>query len=301
MAKDTSGVISKKDKAQEELLTEDDLVLRDESDEIIDNLKKQIQSLQARLDESGDGRDTPPAAASGGGAGGDELIGAWNQGLAPHLASRLQVPAEELTQRLERMIDRVDDPELRDELERCRDLAYCLFDTFRKISSSHDLLTESLTSPKVEVDTDDFCLILEHSLPTSGFSIPVQKAQPLPRRIAFASRPAIRIAQSLAELAAVLFGRPLHIEVGPVAPTEKGDEPDRLILRVISGTALSGDANENVSTFAMRQGVTATTIVDLLYVEKIIELQNGLFSFYRKDGKIHGFEAQLPFDSIEDE
>ncbi|MEE8394424.1 MAG: hypothetical protein V3S29_00100, partial [bacterium] len=82
MAKDPTEVVDKTVPAEE-------LVLRDESDEIIDDLKGQLAGLRGQL-------------AAFKNAGGDDagdsgrLARAWNAGLAPHLATRLQVPAQEL-------------------------------------------------------------------------------------------------------------------------------------------------------------------------------------------------------------
>ncbi|NIR98355.1 MAG: hypothetical protein GWO39_10130, partial [Gammaproteobacteria bacterium] len=71
-----------------------DLVLRDESDEIIDNLKQQLSTLQKELERFQGGADA---------AGATERAG-LEAGLAPHIASRLQMPADELSGRLERLL-----------------------------------------------------------------------------------------------------------------------------------------------------------------------------------------------------
>ncbi|NIP73428.1 MAG: hypothetical protein GWO16_10550, partial [Gammaproteobacteria bacterium] len=85
------------DQSQEERVRaarDADLVLRDESDEIIDNLKQQLSTLQKELERFQGGADA---------AGATERAG-LEAGLAPHIASRLQMPADELSGRLERLL-----------------------------------------------------------------------------------------------------------------------------------------------------------------------------------------------------
>ena len=294
MAKDIAGIEERALDEQEELVTEE-VVLRDESDEIIDNLKNQLRSLQGQLNayksaetESG-GSGEPPE---------EELVQAWSTGLAPHLASKLQFPAEELTGRLERLIDQVEDNELRGELERCRDLAYFLFETFRRIGSSHRMLTESLTAPRTTVETAEFCKVMETISPAAGASLPVNQESTLPPRIHFASRSAVTVMKALAELSTAIFGPALKLSVGHLAPGELGSgEPGYLTMQLYSETSWSEvPEGDDVSTFAMRQGITANTIVDILYVEKIVEIQGGDFAFHRSGGKVYGFSVRFPIE-----
>lgn len=280
------------------------VVLRDESDEIIDNLKSQLSSLQSQLDAYKTTGGAPGTA--GAGAGGQKLLNSLNATLTPHLASRLQLPAEELTHRLDRLIEQVEEPELREELERCRDLAFFFYETFHKISNNHRLLTESLTAPKAEVEMADFCRLLEHPLSEQGTPVPVHRQPGIPRRMTFASRSAVTVVKALAELAATLFGKDLQIEVGHASPKASdqaasdsepaaGPKVAQLTLRVYTDAGgTEANAGEEISVFAMRRGITANTVVDLLYVEKIIELQGGSFSFDRRGDKVHGFVVHLP-------
>jgi len=95
MAKDPSEV---KDRTR----AGGEVTLRDESDEIVDNLKARLTSLQSQLDAYKNADSRPQAA---GGGGNEDLVSAWNAAVTPHLASRLQLPAEELTHRLDRLIE----------------------------------------------------------------------------------------------------------------------------------------------------------------------------------------------------
>lgn len=304
MSKESPELVEKA--VETEQAAAEELVLRDESDEIIDTLKSQLKSLKTQLDAyktADSGGPGPPQPAGG---EQEELMKAWNAGLAPHLATRLQMPTEELTARLDRLIEQADEPELRQELERCRDLAYFLFETFRKISSSHRLLTESLTAPKEKVEMAEFGRMLERALPPTAAAPKVRLAPELPEHIVFTSRSANTIMKALAELAMTLFGKELHIDVGLIPPGEKGPgEPGYLRFRLAGETSWADPAREQgreqeVAAFAMKRGITANTVVDLLYVEKIIELQGGDFSFHREKGRVHGFELFLPFDSVTD-
>lgn len=284
MAKDASET---KDKTR----AGEGVVLRDESDEIIDNLKSQLGSLRSQLDAYKSAERDSQAA----GGGDQDLVGSWNAALTPHLASRLQLPAEELTHRLERLIDQAADPELREELERCRDLAFFFYETFHKINSNHRLLTESLTAPKLEVEMADFCRLLEHPLDRQGTPVPVHKLPEMPRRMTFASRSAVTVVKALAELAAIVFDKELRIEVGCSPSDGKDQQPPSLTIRIYTDSGgTEANAGEEISVFAMRRGITANTVVDLLYVEKIVELQGGSFGFDRREGKVHGFTVRLP-------
>jgi hypothetical protein len=57
------------------------------------------------------------------------------------------------------------------------------------------------------------------------------------------------------------------------------------------------DAND-VSSIAFRPGATAEAVVDLLYVEKIVELQGGALAFHQRDGQVYGFELRLPATAL---
>ncbi len=303
MAKQPSDVTDKPEPASRAEATEE-VVLRDESDEIIDNLKSQLGELQSQLDGYRSA-ERERSAGAGGGSGGDgqneELLAAWNASLAPHLASRLREPAEELTSRLDRLIEQAGDPELRRELERCRELAYFFYETFQRISDNHQLLTESLTAPPTEMEVAEFCRLIEHTLPNSETPLPVEKLPGAPRRVVFSSRAGVSVIRALVGLAATLFGKELRIQVGAAGVTKGGEEARFLQFRIFSESAgAEAGKDEEVSTFAMRRGINANTVVDLLYVEKIVELQDGLFSFYRREGKVFGFDVRLPYTSVEE-
>ncbi len=279
--------------------TSGEVVLRDESDEIIDNLKRQLSSLQGQLDVYHAGAEFPGGRAV---AAGDALSSSWEAGITPHLSTRLQVPAEELTARLDRLIEKIDDSELRQELEHCRDLAFFLFETFQKISANHNLLTESLVAPKSEVEMAQFCRLLEHVLPALGTPIPVHKAADVPRRLVFSTKSATMVVKTLAELAHAFSGMSPRLDISKASPESgAGKAQPFLNIAVFSESpwAESEDAQE-VTAFAMQRGITAGTIVDLLYVEKVIELQGGTFAFQRVEGKVHGFSVQLPYDEVDD-
>ena len=97
----------------------EDLVLPDESDQIISDLRSQLQSLQDQLEvykheEQPGGGGSPGEPPSGGAAGAVPEL-QWKDDFAPHVVARLQGPAEELPARLERVIAPVEAPALREE------------------------------------------------------------------------------------------------------------------------------------------------------------------------------------------
>ena len=307
MAKRKSDTIER-DRATDLEDGSEGVVLRDESDEIIDTLKRQLENLQGQLaayraPPGAPGAERPPPPGGGLGAKDPQLAAALEEGLTPHIASRLRLPAEELTARLSRLIERVDDPELRQELEHCRDTAHFLFETFQKISSNHARLTESLVAAKSQVEITEFCRLLEHVLPEQRTPVPLQMVSEVPRRIVFSSQSALAVVRTLAELVRTFSGENPRIEVSRAEePPGPGPARDALVIRILSESpwAEGGHPGE-VSTFAFRRGITAGPVVDLLYAEKIIELQGGRLGFYRSGEKVQGVEVWLPYQTVDEE
>ncbi|HUJ74987.1 MAG TPA: hypothetical protein VL359_09020, partial [bacterium] len=94
----------------------------------------------------------------------------------------------------------------------------------------------------------------------------------------------------LTELAGTVFGGKAQASVslqrGPGAPS--------LRMRVTTGSAWEGLQGDDVSAVAFRSGVRAGSVVDLLYVQKIVELQGGSLGFHRREGQVYGFELHWP-------
>jgi hypothetical protein len=68
-------------------------------------------------------------------------------------------------------------------------------------------------------------------------------------------------------------------------------------MRVETGRPWQGVTGDDVSGVVFRPGVRATSVVDVLYIEKIIELQGGKLSFYREGGQVMGFEVLWPLEA----
>ena len=272
--------------------SEAELVLRDESDEIIDNLKQQLQALQVQLN-----RYKPP-----GGAGGGTLRGiiderrALDLGLTPHIASRLQVPAEELTERLERLIAQVDDPALRAELEACRDTAFFLSDTFLRIEQQHQALTDALTADALVMDAQAFRERLESSLRQRSLTVRVEPISPLPAQLRLSPQSAITVLTTLAELSADLFGKAERLTLACPRLEDAEEGADTFLQLQISGAKAWGEVAEGeaVSAVAIRSGARSRAVVDLLYVEKIIEMRGGSLDFLRRNQRVCGFTVHIP-------
>ena len=54
------------------------------------------------------------------------------------------------------------------------------------------------------------------------------------------------------------------------------------------------DHGEAVSAAIIRSGVRSRSVVDLLYVEKIIEMRGGKLEFLRMGDEVNGFKVSLP-------
>lgn len=288
-------------KNRQEEVAADEVVLRDESDEIIDTLKTQLRALQAQLDryKAHEGGTLPPDAD----AGRTITAGALDLGLTPHIASRLEMPAGELTARLERLIAQVSEPEIKSELEQCRETAFFLFDTFRRIGEKHEQLTTSLTADTLVMGGEEFRGHLETSLHEHEVAVAVTLDAPLPGRLALAPQSVVTVLITLAELARDLFGQADRFTLGcpGLAETAQG-EGGWLRLRITSERAWKGSGEgEAVSTAAIRSGIRSRAVVDLLYVEKIIEMRGGSLDFFREGARIHGFEVNLPVTLLEKE
>ena len=283
----------------------DPMELRDESDEIIDNLRRQLAALQGQLDtyrasESGGGATAPPEPP-------EVALATWNAELTPRLTRRLQKPAEELTERLGRIIAKVEDPELRAELIQCRETAFFLFDTFRRISDNHQVLTDSLSDTVNEVATADLARLLEHLRGDQATPLAVSRAPAMPARMALRSESTLSILRKLTRLAETVTNSGLRVDMDfltaadGTAPALTSDAAHRQGLRVRLVTTKAWerlqDAND-VSSIAFRPGATAEVVVDLLYVEKIVELQGGALALYQRDGPVFGFELRLPATAL---
>ncbi len=322
----------------------EEVVLRDESDAIIDNLKRQLQSLQqelAQTQRAGSGRSSTARAAGPGAAGGGsgvaggsasaavgsasaasggagaalggadavgsgtragptrgEMMEHWNASLTPHLAARLQAPAEELTQRLTRLMEQVSDPELRAELELCRDTAFFISSTFERIRDNHQLLTESLIDEKEDLSAAEFGARLTDSLRRRGGPVPALNgleagAAADGERLLVSPKSVGTVLLTLAQLAGTMFGTPARVAASLVSA--EGGAPASLRLTVTTPQTWPGmEKHQEVSAVIFRPGVRANSIVDLLYVEKIVELQGGSIGFNREQGQVHGFEILWP-------
>ena len=269
------------------------VVMRDESDEIIDNLKRQLAQLQLELTQarSTGPDDVPPASPRKPRRGGrGKLVEEFNASFAPHLVQRLQFPAEELTQRLGRLIEQVNDPDLKAELEACRETAYFLSSTFHRIQDNHRLLTESLVAERIEQYVSEFldqtAAMLEQR-GVAGSQIHLTGAPSKTDRMTASPLAAATVLSTLAELATGVFGGLAQISLGPGTPSH-------LRMRIVTDRPWRGIEGNDVSGVVFHPGVRAASVVDVLYVEKLIELQGGKLTFHLDGGQVMGFEVLWP-------
>lgn len=275
---------------------QEEVLLRDESDEIIDTLKQRLHSLESQLAHyrGDEGAPGGPGDEEPGGSPGP--AGGWGGELVPHIAGRLQVPAEELTGRLEALIEQTDDPALRAELEHCRDTAFFLYDTFREISDKHSELTESLGVNPERLEVPAFLARLEAALTERHLPVSLQGGGELPPQRVLAPPSVITVLTTLAAVGSELLGEAARIEMAPAeAVLSPAAERVPLRLRITSDQEWEGLADDDqVTSVAIRAGMRSAAVVDLLYVEKIIEMQGGAVGFHRHEGRVYGFEVLLP-------
>jgi len=267
--------------------TEDTVLLRDESDEIIDNLKAQLAALRGQVNrlEADGGQDDVARARR------------FESGMAPHIASRLSIPAGELTERLERIIADVNDDSLRAELEQCRDTAFFLFDTFQHITDRHQDLTDSLSARDELLAMDAFVRQMEDALHARNLPLTVEADKALPGELRVSARSVVTVLSTLADLTGEIFAKPQKVAL----THHTGEDGAGIELVLDSMQAKAGLENEQeITSGVIRSGVRSRAVVDLLYVEKIIEMRGGRLSFFRVDGMARGFRVFLPFAPLED-
>ena len=260
------------------------VVIRDESDEIIDSLKRQLESLRSQLAKSRGGAVSAASAADA------AALHDLKSDLAPFLASKLEAPADDLTRRLGRLVSQVSDPELRRDLEQCRETASYLFTTFRRIRDNHQLLTDSLAAEKIEVIAEDFCRALGESLSARGHNAPRVEGLRPGLRLKVASGAAAAVIATLAELVTTLFGPPVLTAIDLARAQDSG----AFRLRIATPRPWEGIEGDEITSLALRGGMRAHSVVDLLYVEKIVELQGGSVTYLRENGRVHGLEVTWP-------
>ena len=203
-----------------------EVVLPDESDRIIAELRSQLHSLQGQLavyqqdGQKGDPQN-PPASATAAGAGGRPPVApesgaarkSWSDEWAPQVADRLRAPAQDLTARLERVIEQVQDPVLRDELEHCLQTAFYLFATFRHISDNHRLLLESLESTRARISVAALREALQAELSSQGNSTVPDLAGDGGNLRFSLSAVAPAVAATVARIAGELIGQVIRVTV----------------------------------------------------------------------------------------
>ena len=274
--------------------TEEAVVIRDEADAIIDNLKSELNALQSQLSHYREGGEGPPDQ---GGEINSSVSSAriYDASLTPHIAARMEIPAEELTQRLEQIIGQIDDQQLKEELEHARDTASFMHDTFRQIVEKHQHLTDSLTAASQDMDGEAFCKHLEESLHDRNLKIPLTAGLGLPPVVSLSPQAVITILATLTELAVEIFGFPNKLVVAG------GDGVGgSLLLRIECGETREMETrDEPLSAMVIRSGNRSNGVVELLYVEKIIEMRGGTLNFIERDGKASGFEVRLPVTMVD--
>jgi hypothetical protein len=100
---------------------------------------------------------------------------------------------------------------------------------------------------------------------------------------------AATVLSTLGELATGVFGGTARMTLG-------AGTASHLRLLVETDRPWRGVDGDEVSGVVFRPGVRAASVVDVLYVEKLIELQGGRLSFHREAGQVLGFEVLWPLE-----
>jgi len=274
------------DQASAQATGQPTVTLRDESDQIIDDLKFQLSSLQGQLaDYQAKGSQDAAQAKL------EAQQNQWNRELTPRITQRMELPAQELTHRLERLILQVSDPELKAELMRCRETADYLFQTFRQITHNHRILTESLTLKREQVASDALLADLHRELQSVALDCPITLHADLPGRLDIVPQAAVTLVRILSQVARELMGEGTHLIL---AVEEVAGETKLAMNLHCQWNWIRGKVLEDVSAVVFKPGVTPSLVVDWLYMEKIIELQQGDLGFLRENGQVAGFCIRIP-------
>ena len=312
---------------------EENLVLRDESDALIDRLKARVQHLQHELarQRGADSASTPrprdgkrgtsaarsiPAAgdglpakredrtASSGRAassasppGTREGGGSWQNHMTRRLLSHLEKPAAELNDRLGRLVEVVQDPQVKQELDRCRRTASFILQTFRQVSEHQRNLGSGLQDSPRRVHIEAFAALLQNALRdsssekhTPSVAAPHCSAH-LPRWIFVRHDSLASAVTNLGRLARHASTAPLTLRL-EAGKSEAGEAQLRILL--VSEEAWSHLPHKDVSSLAFRAEAGAGSAIDLLYAEKVIAISGGQLQFHRRQGLIHGLDVRLP-------
>ncbi len=124
----------------------------------------------------------------------------------------------------------------------------------------------------------------------------VEAGAQLPERITLPPSSVITVLATLAGLAGDIFGKPGSAVVScPEWEADPAVTEGSLLLCMRCEAALpSVEAEEAVSAAIIRSGVRSRAVVDLLYVEKIIEMRGGRLEFMREGEQVNGFAVHLP-------
>ena len=174
----------------------------------------------------------------------------------------LIIPAEELAARLQRLIGQIADPELKSELEHCRETAFFLFDTFRRIREKHEDLIGSLTADSLVMKATEFSRRLETSLHERRLPVQVSSVSPLPYRLALSPQAVITVLATLADLAVAICGQPSQIAIScPELDAAVEGEETRLCFQITSNQAWRGiEGQEAISSVAIRSRIRSSAI-----------------------------------------
>ena len=287
--------------------TAGELVLPDESDRIIADLRTQLHSLQQELstyrrDEAGSAAGAPMAASGAGApppmASAPGQARSWSDEWAPEIAARLNAPAQDLTQRLERVIAQVQDPALRGELETCLETAFYLFATFRHIADNQSILLSSLEQSHGVIELGDLRDRIQSALAAQGMSTAPDTTGDWPGALSGVPESIVTVVATVARIAQELVGRVIRVTLHVEQAQTRSAATDGVCITIACARA-NGDmkAMDSAAQLVFKPGVSAITVVDWLYMEKVVELKGGSLRLYHRGDRAAGFQVRVPLDA----
>ncbi len=254
------------------------LMLRDEADAIIDNLKRQLDALQHQLSS----QRKSAAASQQKPANTPKTPPFQTTALMPQVVGRLGEGAAELASRLEKTAQEIPDPTLRKEIAGCQIQAGQLHLALNQIPSRHQLLEERLSGEDSIVSVAALAEQLAAAVKAScSRDIPV-RTNNLPDTLSLSPACLFTMVSALSAFASEIFTDLTDILLQPATPAQ----PPTLEILLQGAQPINQAVPADVIAAVLTRPTTSQVLVDLLYIEKILDMRNGNMGFSSPPNKI---------------
>ena len=250
------------------------MILRDEADAIIDNLKSQLDALQHQLSTQARGALLPKISK-------EELQQKqWQKSLTPKVAGRLGEQASQLADNLAKVAQTVPDIALQEKIKGCQTQATQLNHALSGIESCYQVLEERLSSKgslvSVPALAEQLAAVIKAS---SKNDVPI-RTNNLPETLRLSPACLLTIISALAVLVQEMFKGLAEITLQPAHPST----PNTLEIILIGLKPAS--QNKDVLTATLAQATPSKVLLDILYVDKILDMRGGSMGFTNDAKKI---------------